>query len=280
MAQCFLQDSRCRKVSFTGSTQIGKSLIRGSAEQVTKLSLELGGSAPVLIFPDVDVDEVAQTTTRGKFRNNGQVCISATRFYVHEAVYDEYVAKVVQVTKTLKVANPLDENGQPVAGVDCGPLYDSSAVAKMEALVADATARGAQVLTGGHRPQGREYHRGYWFLPTVLVDVPLDARLTCEEVFGPILPIFRFSTADEAVHLANDTIYGLAAYVFTRDLHLAIQVTENLDFGIIGLNDMLPATAEAPFGGIKQSGMGREGGAEGIEQFLEVKYVSVGGWQP
>ena len=177
-------------------------------------------------------------------------------------------------------------------GVDCGPLCDASAVERMERIVADAVGRGARVVTGGKRPEGEQYRRGHWFEPTVLVDrlracsacgedakpvdVPAGARLTCEEVFGPLMPIMPFSTQEEALRLANDTPYGLAAYVFTRDLNRAIEVTEGLEFGIIGLNDMVPATAECPFGGMKQSGQGREGGSEGIQDYLEVKYVSVG----
>ncbi len=277
MAVEFLGNPLCRKLSFTGSTEVGKELIRGSAEHVTKLSLELGGSAPVLVFPDVDVAQVAEANTRGKFRNNGQVCIAATRFYVHESIYEEYVARVVEVASGLRMGNPLDADGEPVPGVDCGPLYSASAVENAEDFVEDAVEGGAEVLVGGGRPDGPEFRRGYWFLPTVLVDVPAGARLTCEEVFGPIMPIFPFSTTEEAIRLANNTVYGLAGYVFTRDLHRAIEVAEELEFGIIGLNDMVPATAEAPFGGVKQSGLGREGAAEGIEAYVEVKYVSVGG---
>lgn len=265
-----LRNPLCRKLSFTGSTEVGRELMRGSAEQLKKLSLELGGSAPVLIFPDVDVDHTARVTVQGKFRNNGQVCIAATRFYVQESIYEAYVERAVTYTRALRLGDPLTE------GVNCGPLYDASAVAHMEALVADVQARGARVLTGGGRPEGPPFQRGFWFQPTVVVDVPPGSRLTCEEVFGPVMPIMPFSSTEEAIRLANATEYGLAAYVFTRDLPRAIEVCEALEFGIIGLNDMTPAAAECPFGGMKASGQGREGGAEGIEEYLETKYVSVG----
>jgi len=270
LATVFLGDPVCRKLSFTGSTEVGRELMRGAASQLQRLSLELGGSAPVLVFPDCDLDDVARRTVQGKFRNNGQVCIAATRFFAHESVFHEYVERVLGYVRELRIGDPLEE------GVNCGPLCNAEAVTRMEHLVADAVAQGARVVAGGKRPEGPQFARGYWFEPTVLVDVPAGARLTCEETFGPIMPIMPFATTEEALALANDTEYGLAAYVFTRDLKLAIEVCEGLDCGIVGLNDMVPAAAECPFGGMKQSGQGREGGAEGIEDYLEVKYVSVG----
>ena len=270
LAGAFLRDPACRKLSFTGSTEVGRDLMRGAADQVKRISLELGGSAPVLIFPDCDLDDVAKRTVQGKFRNNGQVCIAATRFYAHESVFADYVERAVGYAKALRLGDPFAE------GVNCGPLCNAEAVARVEGLVADAVAAGARVAAGGKRPVGTQFERGHWFEPTVLVDVPSGVRLTCEEVFGPVMPIMPFSTTEEALALANSTQYGLAAYVFTRDLNRAIEVSEGLDFGIVGLNDMVPATAECPFGGMKQSGQGREGGAEGIEDYLETKYVSVG----
>lgn len=266
----FLTSPVCRKLSFTGSTEVGKGLLRASADQVKRVSLELGGSAPVLVFPDADIDKAAEQTARAKFRNNGQVCIASTRFYVHESVYDRYLDKVVQVTRSLRQGNPLED------GIELGPLCNADTVQQMQTFVADAVARGAKVLTGGKRPEGQQFERGYWFEPTVLVDVPAGVRLTCEEVFGPLMPIMPFSSTEEAIQLANNTLFGLAGYVFTGDLSLAIEVCEAMEFGIIGLNDMVPATAEAPFGGMKQSGIGREGGAEGIDDYLDLKYVSVG----
>jgi succinate-semialdehyde dehydrogenase/glutarate-semialdehyde dehydrogenase len=270
LGQVFLEDPICRKLSFTGSTEVGRELMRGAASQLKRVSLELGGSAPVLVFPDCDVDDVARRTVQGKFRNNGQVCIAATRFYAHESIFDDYVERAAGYTRALRIGDPLQD------GVNCGPLCNAEAVVRMERLVADAVASGARVIAGGRRPEGPQFARGHWFEPTVVVDVPARARLTCEEVFGPVMPVMPFSTTEEALALANDTEYGLAAYVFTRDLKLAIEVAEGLDCGIVGLNDMTPAAAECPFGGMKQSGQGREGGAEGIEDYLEVKYVSVG----
>ncbi len=270
LSRLFLEDPVCRKISFTGSTEVGRELMRAAADQIKRLSLELGGSAPVLIFPDCDIDDVAKRTVQGKFRNNGQVCIAATRFYAHELVYDEYVERVTAYAKALRIGNPLED------GVNCGPVCSADTVGRIESLVADAVAGGAKVVAGGKRPEGPQFERGHWFEPTVLVDLPRTSRLTCEEVFGPIMPIFRFSTTEEALALANATEYGLAGYVFTRDLNRAIQVAEGLECGIVGLNDMVPAAAECPFGGVKQSGLGREGGSEGIEDYLDVKYISVG----
>jgi len=270
LAGAFLGDPVCRKLSFTGSTEVGRELMRGAAGQLKRLSLELGGSAPVLVFPDCDLDDVARRTVQGKFRNNGQVCIAATRFYAHESVFEEYVERVLGYVRELCIGDPLEE------GVNCGPLCNAEAVSRMERLVADAVAGGARLVAGGKRPEGPRFARGYWFEPTVLVGMSAGARLTCEETFGPIMPIMPFATTDEALAAANDTEFGLAAYVFTRDLKLAIEVCEGLDCGIVGLNDIVPAAAECPFGGMKQSGQGREGGAEGIEDYLEVKYVSVG----
>ena len=270
-AECadeFMNNPICRKVSFTGSTAVGRQLIAQSAEHIKKLSLELGGSAPVLIFPDVDVERVAAATVRGKFRNMGQVCIAATRFYVHESIFDEYVDAAARYTSSLKLGNGLDD------GVDCGPLADQQSLEKVEQFVADAVAKGAEIVVGGKRAPG--FQRGFFFEPTVLTNVTGAMRLTCEEVFGPIMPIMSFGTTAEAIGLANDTEYGLASYVFTEDLSTALQVVEQLEFGIVGLNDMVPATAEAPFGGIKESGYGREGGQEGLEPYLETKYISVG----
>ena len=266
-AQEFMTNPICRKVSFTGSTEVGRQLLEQSGQQIKKLSLELGGSAPVLVFPDVDVDQVAQQTVTGKFRNMGQVCIAATRFYVHESIFDEYVAAAARYAGALKLGNGLDE------GTDCGPLYDRAAVEKTEQFIQDAVSKGAEVVVGGKQPDGFEH--GFFFEPTVLTNISPLMRLTCEEVFGPIMPIMSFSSPEEAIELANNTSYGLASYIFTRDLSTAVQVAEALEFGIVGVNDMVPATAEAPFGGMKESGLGREGGTEGLASYLETKYVSV-----
>jgi len=264
----FMTNPICQKVSFTGSTAVGSELLAKSAGQIKKLSLELGGSAPVLVFGDVDVEQVAEATVRGKFRNMGQVCIAATRFYVHASILDDYVEAAARYASQLRLGNGLDDQ------VDCGPLFNAEALAKTEQLIEDAVAKGAQIVVGGQRAEG--FERGFFFEPTILTDVSPAMRLTREEVFGPIMPIMEFDSIPEAIALANNTSYGLASYLFTDDLSTAVHVAEQLEFGIVGINDMVPATAEAPFGGMKQSGIGREGGLEGLAPYLETKYVSVG----
>lgn len=259
---------QCRKLSFTGSTEVGRELLRLSAPQIKKLSLELGGSAPVLVFPDVDVEAVARLNVTGKFRNMGQVCIAATRFYVHESIFEAYVAAAAQAATALRLGDGLDP------ATNCGPLFNAEARERVEGFLADAVAQGATVVCGGRRPPDQP--RGYFYEPTVLTGVSAAARLTCEEVFGPLMPIMPFSSTQEAISLANATPYGLAGYLFTRNLSTAVQVAEALEFGLIGLNDMVPATPETPFGGMKESGLGREGGSEGLDVYLETKYVSVG----
>jgi len=263
----FMTNPICKKISFTGSTEVGKELIRRSADHMKKLSLELGGSAPVLIFPDADIKDVAQKTVIGKFRNMGQVCIAATRFYVHEDVYDEYVEEVVRLTGELTLGNGLEE------GVDCGPLFEQRNVDTTVQFIDDAVAKGAEVLIGGKRPEG--FDRGYYLEPTVLTKIDGTMRLTCEEIFGPILPIMKFSTLEEAIRLGNDTPYGLAAYIFTNDMTTIIRTTEGIEAGVIGVGEMVPAAAEAPFGGLKESGIGRECATEGLLPYLETKYVAL-----
>lgn len=264
----FMRNSICRKLSFTGSTEVGKQLIRDSADQIKKLSLELGGHAPVVVFPDVDIEQAAKATVIGKFRNMGQVCISPTRIFVHDSIYEKFTERAVEVTKNLRIGNGLEE------GVDVGPLFEPRNIEKTYDFIKDAVSKGAKVLCGGKRPEGEKYKKGYFFEPTVLVDVSKTMRLTCEETFGPILPIYKFSTIEEAIQLANDTTYGLASYVLTNDMRVAIRMAEGLECGIIGINDMVPATAQSPFGGMKESGIGREGAHEGIESYLETKAVS------
>lgn len=262
-AEVFLTSPLCQKISFTGSTEVGKELLRRSADSLKKMSLELGGSAPVLIFPDVDVNQVAEQTVIGKFRNMGQSCIGATRFYVHEDIFDEYVEEAVSYTKALRLGNGLDPE------VDCGPLFERRNLEKTESFVEDAVRKGAHVLTGGKRPPA--FERGYYYEPTVLTNIAATMRLTCEEVFGPLMPLMKFSTVDEGIRLANDSPYGLAAYVFTHDLSTVIRTIEGIDAGVIGIGEMVPNSAEAPFGGLKQSGLGRECGSEGLEAYLESK---------
>ena len=264
-----MENPICRKISFTGSTAVGKDLIRKSSDQVKKLSLELGGHAPMLVFDDVPAEQAAQLAVTGKFRNMGQVCISPSRFYVHENIIDAFTAETVRLTRALRLGDGL------VDGTDVGPLFEPERVERTEALIADARNRGGRVVCGGNRPIEPALEKGYFFEPTVMVDVGDDALISCEEAFAPILPIYPFAATDDAIARANHTPYGLAAYVQTRDIATMVRTTEGLDYGIIGVNEVVPATAQAPFGGMKQSGVGREGGKEGINAYLETKYMSM-----
>lgn len=266
----FMEERAVRKISFTGSTEVGKELMRQAAAQMKRLSLELGGHAPVIVFPDVDVEQAAKVTAIGKFRNMGQVCISPNRIYVHEAIRRDFTEAAVEISRSLKIGNPLDPETQ------VGPLFEERNLRKTMEFIQDAVAKGAKVLTGGRRPEGEAYRRGYYFEPTVLTDISPEMRITCEETFGPIMPLMRFDSVEEALKAANDTTYGLAAYVLTHDLRTAIRMAEGLEYGIIGINDTVPATPQCPFGGMKESGIGREGAHEGLEAYLETKYVSIG----
>lgn len=257
-----------RKISFTGSTEVGKELMRLAAAQLKRLSLELGGHAPVVIFPDADPVQAARVTALGKFRNNGQVCISPTRIYVHEQIRSAFTEAAVDAARSLKIGPGWEE------GVDVGPLFEKRSLENTINFIEDARAKGARVLTGGRRPDG--FEKGYWWEPTVLTDIAPTMRLTCEETFGPIMPIMGFEGVEEAIAQANHPTYGLAAYVLTRDLPTALRMAEGLEYGIIGINDTVPATAQAPFGGMKESGIGREGSHEGLEAYLETKYISIG----
>jgi succinate-semialdehyde dehydrogenase/glutarate-semialdehyde dehydrogenase len=267
MADEFLENPVCRKISFTGSTEVGKQLMRGAADQVKRLSLELGGHAPFIVFPDADPEAVAKAAVLGKFRNNGQVCISPSRFFVHKDVSKKFTEAAVEAAKALKMGNGLD------AGVEVGPMFEKKALDNTTELIADATRRGAKVLTGGKRSD--RFDRGYFFEPTVLTGLSPDAKILTEEPFAPVMPVLDFSKLDDVIAAANNTRYGLAAYVFTNDLTVMWRVAEGLEAGIIGINDAVPATPQAPFGGMKESGMGRELGHEGLEAYLETKFVSV-----
>jgi len=257
-----------RKISFTGSTEVGKELSRQAAAQMKRISMELGGHAPVVIFPDVDPEQAAKVTAVGKFRNNGQVCISPTRIYVHEDIRKKFTEAAVEHSRALKIGPGWEE------GTDVGPLFEKRSLENTIGFIEDAKSKGARVLTGGRRPEG--FDRGYWWEPTVLENISPDMRLTCEETFGPIMPIMDFNNIDEVIRQANHPTYGLAAYVMTNDLRTAIRMAEGLEYGIIGINDTVPATAQAPFGGMKESGVGREGGHEGLAAYLETKYISIG----
>ena len=259
-----IADRRVRKLTFTGSTEVGRLLYAQAAASVKRISLELGGHAPSLVFEDADLDVAVAQVMASKFRNAGQTCVCANRVYVHRALVDEFAARYTAAAERLVVGDPLDP------ATDIGPLVDEQAVAKVERHVADAVAGGARVTTGGKAAGGLYYP------PTVLTDVAPDALMLREETFGPVAPIVAFDSDAEAVRLANDTEYGLAAYVYTRDLARAFRVSEALEYGIVGVNDGVPSAPYAPFGGVKQSGIGREGGPWGIEEYLSVKYVSLG----
>jgi len=263
----FMTNPMVRKVTFTGSTEIGKELIRQSADHVKNLSLELGGHAPIIVLDDADLEKAVRGAVASKFRNGGQTCICGNRIYVQEKVYDAFIAKFAEAVRKLKVGNGMDP------GVDIGPIIDRDGYEKIDAHVKDAVRLGASCVLGG---EGRAENGAYFYPPTILKDVRPGMLIMREETFGPVAPVQKFSADEEAARYANDTPYGLAAYVFTENYSRGIKLVEALDFGIIGWNDGLPSAAQAPFGGMKQSGIGREGGIEGIDAFLEVKYVSVG----
>lgn len=267
ITEAFMTHQEVRKITFTGSTDVGRFLLKAAADQVKKVSMELGGHAPVIVCDDADLDAAVDNTLASKFRNSGQTCVCANRVFVQSAVYDEFVDKFVgKVKETLKVGNGLDE------GVNFGPLIDGKAYEKVQNQVKDALDKGAVCLTGG---KGTADHGAYFYEPTVLRDANLDMDIMHSETFGPVAPIQKFETIDEAIRMANDTPYGLAAYFFTNDVGRGTKLSEELEYGIVGWNDGLPSTAQAPFGGVKQSGLGREGGLEGIEEYLETKYVSL-----
>lgn len=256
-----------RKLSFTGSTEIGRLLMAQCAPTIKKLSLELGGNAPFIVFDDADIDAAVAGALVSKYRNAGQTCVCANRLLVQDSVYDEFAAKLAEAVKTFSIGNGLE------AGVNVGPLIDDDAVLKVEAHVADALAKGARVLVGGKRHAAGKL----FYEPTVLVNVTPDMRVAREETFGPVAPLFRFKTEDEAIQMANDTEFGLAAYFFARDVGRVFRVGEALEYGMVGINTGIISNEVSPFGGIKQSGVGREGSRYGIDEYLEMKYLCIGG---
>jgi len=256
-----------RKLSFTGSTEVGKVLMAQSASTVKKLSLELGGNAPFIVFDDADLDAAVEGAITSKYRNTGQTCVCANRLLVQDAVYGAFASKLAEAVKKLKPASGLEP------GASQGPLIDDKAVAKVESHIADATSKGAKVLLGGHR----HALGGRFFEPTILTDVTPAMAVAREETFGPVAPLFRFSSEADAIALANDTEFGLAAYFYGRDIGRIWRVAEALEYGIVGINTGLISTEVAPFGGVKESGLGREGSKYGLDEFLEVKYLCIGG---
>ena len=259
----FCENPVVRKLTFTGSTEVGRILLRQAADQVMKCSMELGGNAPFIVFDDADLDKAVEGAMLSKFRNNGQTCVCANRIYVQSGVYDRFAAKLGAAVEKTKVGDGLSEP------VQFGPLVNVAAVEKVEEHIADATAKGAVVALGGKRHS----LGGSFFEPTILTNVTPDMLVTTEETFGPLAPLFRFETEEEVVAMANDTIFGLASYFYSRDIGRITRVQEALEYGIVGVNTGLISTAEAPFGGVKQSGLGREGSHHGTEDYLEMKYI-------
>jgi succinate-semialdehyde dehydrogenase / glutarate-semialdehyde dehydrogenase len=260
-----IRDPRTRKLSFTGSTEVGRKLIEQSAEQILRVSMELGGNAPFLVFEDADLDAAVEGAMIAKLRNIGEACTAANRFHVAEPVAEEFASRLAERMRSLKVGRGTED------GVDLGPLIDDDQRGKVQELVDDAVRKGADAVLGGKPLDGA----GYFYAPTVLADVPQDARLLAEETFGPVAPVAAFSSEEQAIEAANRTEYGLVAYVYTRDLDRAFRVCEAIETGMIGVNQGVVSNPAAPFGGVKQSGFGREGGFEGIDEYLETKYVAL-----
>ncbi len=265
VVSAMVHDPRARVISFTGSTEVGRNLLREAADNIVKPAMELGGNAPFIVFEDADIDAAIEGATIAKMRNMGEACTSANRFYVHEKVHDAFAQKITAKMKAFRMGNGLDD------GVTLGPLINADARNKVEELVADAVGKGAKVLTGGKAPDGV----GFFYPATVLSNVPDGAKMLREEIFGPVTSLQTFRTEEEVIKRANDTEYGLVAYLYTSDIARGLRVSEKLDFGMIGLNRGLVSDPAAPFGGMKQSGIGREGAHEGLMEFLETQYVSV-----
>ncbi len=261
MGQTMLDDHRLRKIQFTGSVRVGKLLMDGASRTVTKLSLELGGNAPVLIFPDADIESVAQSAVKTKFRNGGQVCIAPQRFFVHEAVAEQFT----KATSILSEQEIVGDGMHPDTTI--GPLINQSQLERVSRIVADSASAGGRIVTGGQEMEGA----GYFYQPTVMADVPHDSPVMTEEIFGPVMPITPFDNLDDVIHRANSVNVGLAAYVWTEDLKTALKVSDALEFGLVGVNDWAPGSPEAPFGGMKESGIGREAGLEGLMEYVEPK---------
>ncbi|MDV3221203.1 NAD-dependent succinate-semialdehyde dehydrogenase [Intrasporangium sp.] len=260
-----IRDRRLRKLTFTGSTAVGQKLMEQASEQILRVSMELGGNAPFIVFGDADLDRAVDGAMLAKMRNMGEACTAANRFYVHESIAGEFSERLARRMGALTLGRGTED------GVDVGPLVDEKSRDKVQSLVDDAVAKGARVVVGGGAPSGP----GWFFEPTVLADVPVEADLAQEEIFGPVAPVTTFRTDDEAIALANNTQFGLVAYLFTQDVSRAITTSEALEYGMVGVNQGIVSNPAAPFGGVKASGVGREGGFEGIEEYLETKYVGL-----
>jgi succinate-semialdehyde dehydrogenase/glutarate-semialdehyde dehydrogenase len=265
VVSAMLSDMRVRVISFTGSTEVGRTLLKEAAHNVVRPAMELGGNAPFIVFDDAEIEAAVDGAMIAKMRNMGEACTAANRFYVHEAVADSFATKLATRMAALKMGNGLED------GVAVGPLVNAATRDKVDALVTDAVAKGAKVLTGGQRPKGI----GFFYPPTVLTQVPAQSNIVREEIFGPVAAIQNFRTEDEMLEQANASDYGLASYIYTRDLSRGLRVAERLEAGMVGLNRGMVSEPAAPFGGVKQSGIGREGGHEGVMEFLETQYVSV-----
>ncbi len=267
LGSTLMEDRRVRKVSFTGSTEVGKLLMRSAADTVKRLSLELGGHAPFIIFDDADIEVAVEHCAMSKMRNMGETCVAANRIYVQRGIYDDFAERLTARLRSMKVGNGLDD------GISVGPLIDEATFEKVQHHVSDAVAKGATVALGGNRAEGE----GYFFEPTVLLNADDSMELAKTETFGPVAGLLVFDSEEEVIARANDTVYGLASYFFTRDIGRVWRLAEELEYGIIGANDGLPSVAQAPFGGVKESGIGREGGTYGIDEYLDVKFISLGG---
>lgn len=270
IAQELLQNPVVRKISFTGSTEVGRYLLKGSADQIKRVSLELGGNAPFVVFEDADLQMAAEDAVICKFRNAGQTCISANRFYIHRSVYRDFLEVFAEKVSKLRLGNGLDEATQ------IGPLIDRQGYDKVVTQLKDALEKGAKIRCGGQRETRGELARGFFFQPTVIFDTTEEMLVMREETFGPICPVSSFGSEQEVIHKANNTIYGLAAYFYTNDYNRIIRVAERLEYGMIGINNSRISGAHIPFGGFKQSGLGREGGRYGIDEFVELKYLNLG----